>query len=84
MFCYTSGTTGNPKGAKMSHAAFVAMLHLHDHVKFNFTTEDVSISFLPYAHSFEQCLFLIALAYGMAFGYYSGNPLTLLDDVQTL
>ena len=29
MFCYTSGTTGDPKGAKMDHAGFVTVQHLY-------------------------------------------------------
>ncbi len=53
MFCYTSGTTGDPKGAKMSHSGFVATQHLHEYAKIPFNEEDVSISYLPLAHIFE-------------------------------
>jgi len=57
MFSYTSGTTGDPKGVKLTHkmiigAAWAAM----NHVKIPFHCEDSYISYLPAAHSFEQCL----------------------------
>lgn len=53
MFCYTSGTTGDPKGAKMDHQGFMAVQHLYVHAGLNFTNEDCSISYLPLAHIFE-------------------------------
>lgn len=31
MFCYTSGTTGEPKAAMLPHSAFVSNQHLHDY-----------------------------------------------------
>jgi long-chain acyl-CoA synthetase len=84
MFCYTSGTTGDPKGAMMSHAGFVATQHLHEYAKLPFDDTDVSISYLPLAHIFEQCNFVFSLATGYAHGFYSGDPLKLLDDIATL
>jgi long-chain acyl-CoA synthetase len=78
MFCYTSGTTGDPKGAKMSHAGFIGVQHLVDHA------DDVSISYLPYAHIFEQCAFIFSLIRGFSHGYYSGDPLKLLEDIKVL
>lgn len=53
LFCYTSGTTGDPKGAKMSHSGFLGALNIHEYSQMNFTTADIAISYLPYAHIFE-------------------------------
>jgi long-chain acyl-CoA synthetase len=57
MLSYTSGTTGDPKGVKLTHkmilgSAWAAM----NHVSVAFSNEDSYISYLPAAHSFEQCL----------------------------
>jgi long-chain acyl-CoA synthetase len=57
MFCYTSGTTGDPKGAKMDHAGFVTAQHLYVYGGLDFNETDISISYLPLAHIFEQCNF---------------------------
>jgi long-chain acyl-CoA synthetase len=50
----------------------------------NFTTEDVALSYLPYAHLFEQAFFIYTCFIGMKNGYYQGSPLLLFDDIETL
>ena len=42
------------------------------------------ISYLPYPHSFEQCMMGMALVAGCKIGYYNGNPATLTEDCQLL
>ena len=57
---YTSGTTGNPKGVRLSHhnlAANVSAIHELLPV----SSEDRSLSFLPWAHSFGQTVELHGL-----------------------
>ena len=59
MLSYTSGTTGNPKGVKLSHkmilqAAESVNSKIPDGHKLS--SDDVYISYLPAAHSFEQAL----------------------------
>ena len=49
-----------------------------------FTENDVHISYLPLAHSFEKIVFTICLLVGGKYGFYSGDTLKLLDDMQTL
>ncbi len=59
-FIYTSGTTGNPKGVKLSHANLAYNVSAV-HEIFPMNSEDRSLSFLPWAHSFGQTVELHAL-----------------------
>ncbi len=50
-FIYTSGTTGNPKGVILSHANIISNINaIHEMLPMR--TDDRSLSFLPWAHSF--------------------------------
>jgi long-chain acyl-CoA synthetase len=84
MFCYTSGTTGDAKGSKITHLAFLSNSYFWDHGNVGYTTEDIVISYLPLAHVYEQSTFMKAIAVGFQIGYYGGDPLKLLEDVGVL
>ncbi len=60
---YTSGTTGEPKGAMLSHQAFMAMLeNVHIHLgQGNFDGRDMTFTFLPLSHVLGRCNSLIHL-----------------------
>ncbi|RUS69708.1 hypothetical protein EGW08_022529, partial [Elysia chlorotica] len=58
--CYTSGTTGSPKGVVVTHTAFVkSMESIHIAIKphYTITKDDVHLSYLPLAHNFERGCF---------------------------
>lgn len=89
MLSYTSGTTGNPKGVQLTHrmvlnAAQAVNQRFSGHPKGTLNTNDRYISYLPMAHSFEQCCFGNCLIYGMRCGFYSGNLLQLTSDLEVL
>ncbi|XP_054576115.1 long-chain-fatty-acid--CoA ligase 1 isoform X4 [Eptesicus fuscus] len=57
VICFTSGTTGNPKGAMITHRNIVSDSSAFVKVTENFvnpTPDDTLISFLPLAHMFER------------------------------
>ncbi|KAI7868627.1 hypothetical protein BDF14DRAFT_1792338 [Spinellus fusiger] len=80
---YTSGTTGLPKGAMLTHRNFVAALSSSitdlDAVK-----DDVYISYLPLAHIYGRVTDITALGVGACIGYFRGSIDTLIDDIQEL
>ena len=50
---YTSGTTGEPKGVMLTHRNILSnVLSISD--IFNFSAEDVTLSFLPLSHVFQR------------------------------
>jgi len=90
--CYTSGTTGNPKGALITHGNYCAtaagvITHVGQGVwqqALTFGPDDSHLSYLPLAHSFEQVVVTTMLAHGASVGFFQGNIKLLTDDLQTL
>jgi long-chain acyl-CoA synthetase len=85
MFSYTSGTTGDPKGVKLTHRMVISSAYGVNHrVEPPFNTDDCYISYLPAAHSFEQITCGISIIYGMKCGFFAGNVQKLTDDIALL
>ncbi|GBF98979.1 hypothetical protein Rsub_11565 [Raphidocelis subcapitata] len=81
---YTSGTTGAPKGAMLSHANLVANAAGKVAIAGEWPKGDRHISYLPLAHIYERNNLTVSVHLGGSFGFYSGNVLELMDDVQAL
>jgi len=82
--CYTSGSTSEPKGCVLTHANLLASVSGSLHSGVEILPTDVHISYLPLAHMYERLVIETALASGAAIGFYSGELVTLLDDVAHL
>ncbi|TRY77678.1 hypothetical protein DNTS_004554 [Danionella cerebrum] len=85
--CFTSGTTGDPKGVMLTHgnvvADFAGFLKVTDKVIFP-NADDVLISFLPLAHMFERLIEAVVICHGGRIGFFQGDIRLLSDDMKTL
>ncbi|XP_043522529.1 long-chain-fatty-acid--CoA ligase 1 isoform X2 [Frieseomelitta varia] len=84
--CYTSGTTGNPKGVMLTHQNVMAgisavLTQLGEHKP---SYKDTMISFLPLAHMLERCCENGMYMVGASVGFYSGDIKRLPEDMKAL
>lgn len=88
VICYTSGTTGLPKGAMLTHANILApvlaCLHLFNTNNLKVTPDDSFISYLPLAHSYERLCEGCVYTSGGRIGFFQGDVRKLLDDIKEL
>uniref|UniRef100_A0A914XP98 long-chain-fatty-acid--CoA ligase n=2 Tax=Plectus sambesii TaxID=2011161 RepID=A0A914XP98_9BILA len=83
--CYTSGTTGTPKGVMLTHGNVVADCTTLTYFKVSGPNKsDVMISFLPLAHMLERVLQAACYSVGARVGFFRGDIRLLTDDIKEL
>lgn len=81
---YTSGTTGNPKGAMLTHSNMAAALDAANHQFPQFQPpNDVFLSFLPLSHVFERVTYNLAITQG-AHTRFNDSIFKLMDNLAEL
>ena len=83
-FCYTSGTTGNPKGAMIKNKNLMGGIHAMDTIGRRLKESDIYLSFLPLAHIMEQLIVCVNIYYATSYAFYSGSPKRINEDCQIL
>lgn len=87
--CYTSGTTGNPKGVMLTHRNILSCTYSISYAANlghypKITSEDTHLSYLPMAHVFERTVQVYFIMHGARIGFYSGDPKTIQNDTKDL
>jgi len=86
--CFTSGTTGLPKGAMLTHGNLIANLAgvyaMGENSFLKMDKNDVHISYLPLAHVFERLIAAMIYQVGGSVGFFQGNIKLLTNDAQAL
>ncbi|KIO29189.1 hypothetical protein M407DRAFT_21758 [Tulasnella calospora MUT 4182] len=81
--CYTSGTTNVPKGVVLTHRNLVSAALSNAH-GLDFVDGASVLSYLPLAHIYERAVEILIMALGGKIGFFSGDPLKLVEDAQIL
>jgi len=68
----------------LSHLNILCGMASEEFLGFNFSKNDVYLSYVPLTHVYEQIDHCVALSNGFRIGYSSGNPKELINDVQKL
>lgn len=83
--CYTSGTTGGPKGVVLAHSNFLALIGaFSDKSLLQIVPSDLYFSYLPISHVMEHGVISVVIAHGASVGFYGGDPKRLVDDMRIL
>lgn len=81
-FSYTSGTTGPPKGAMMSHKNFASLCTATQINKdFKVNNSDIILSYLPLPHILERSFLYVLWSVGGSVVYFNGDITKIKDDL---
>jgi len=78
---YTSGTTGNPKGAMLPHSCFNDALVNNTNRLTSLSDKDTSIAFLPLSHVFERTWCYLCIFNGVTI-YINQNPTEIQQTIK--
>lgn len=81
--CYTSGTTGTPKGVVLTHRNLISSCAGYT-LGEGVNSSDVHVSYLPLAHIYERMNVLTSTHFGCGVGFFQGDVLKLLEDLEAL
>ncbi len=81
--CYTSGTTGEPKGAMLSHRNILSNVRAAIE-RFHVNENDLLVSFLPLCHMFERTCGYYTMLFAGATIAYAESLQTIREDVQAV
>ena len=78
---YTSGTTGDPKGAILPHSCFNAAIEIHHERLSMLSDADTALCFLPLSHIFEKAWTFFALDCGIRV-YVNRDPKAIQNTIR--
>ncbi|KAJ2650016.1 medium-chain fatty acid-CoA ligase faa2 [Coemansia sp. RSA 1250] len=87
--CYTSGTTGKPKGVVLTHMCFLSTVNAarlriqHGYIP-TLDNTDVHLSILPLAHCLERAIHAVLTGHGTRIGFNQGDVRKIVDDIGEL
>jgi long-chain acyl-CoA synthetase len=82
LICFTSGSTGLPKGALISHRGLTSEgMSFLDTFDIPVEPRGRHFSYLPYAHVFEQLFTVVCLCKSLNIHYYSGDIKNIAADL---
>ncbi|CAJ0599718.1 unnamed protein product [Cylicocyclus nassatus] len=87
IICYTSGTTGRPKGVILTHKNVMANVSSFAYIATTMEPRlldenNTALSYLPLSHMMEQVAHWVMLMYGCRIAYYSGSIPRLTEDIE--
>ncbi len=83
IYVYTSGTTGPPKGAVLTHGNIMAVLSAFRQMRFFVPEQDRTIAWLPLAHVFGRFALLFAIHNAQIWSYVEDID-SLIEDLAAI
>ncbi len=81
-FCFTSGTTGDPKGALVTHKNIASNFSgVVRSSGWHPLPSDVHLSYLPLPHIFERVVQYALITQACAMGFYQGDTQKIVEDL---